>query len=245
MMVSLWVKESPEFNRKGIPLTIGTLGEKSLHAAVKRWYAQDGDTLELPVDGYHIDIVRPDPLTLIEIQTRHFHAMKPKLNALLPHYRVHVVHPIAVQRTITLLDAEAKRELSRRKSPKRGRVEEVFRELVRIPDLMSHANFTLEVLLIHDEEIRRDDGQGSWRRKKQSIYDRRLLDVVGSVALTCVDDARALLPPTLPEIFTVNDLAKAAKLARPLAGKMACGKWVGLCWWANRGGRMCIHAVAS
>jgi hypothetical protein len=147
--------------------------------------------------------------------------MKAKLNALLPHYAVHVVHPIAVERTITLIDAEAKRELSRRRSPKHGRVEEVFRELIRIPELLNHPNFSLEVLLIRDEEIRRDDGQGSWRRKKQSIEDRRLLEVVGSVRFTCPVDVCALLPADLPETFTVNDLAKRLKLSAALAGKMA------------------------
>lgn len=202
-------------------MSIGTLGEKSLHAAIKRWYAQPDDLLEIPVDGYHIDIVRPDPLTLIEIQTRNFHAMKPKLTALLPHYTVHIVHPIAIERTITLIDADAQRQLSRRKSPKRGRVEEVFRELVRFPDLINHPNFTLEVLLIRDEEIRRDDGRGSWRRKKQSIEDRRLLEVVGGMMFTCAADVCALLPATLPETFTVSDLAKGLKLPQALAGKMA------------------------
>lgn len=227
-------------------MPIGTLGEKSLHAAIKRWYAQDGDTLELPVDSYHIDIVRPDPLTLIEIQTRNFHAMKGKLNALLPHYRVHVVHPIAVQRTITLIDDEAETLLSRRKSPKRGRVEEVFRELVRLPDLLNHPNFSLEVLLIHDEEVRRDDGQGSWRRKKQSIYDRRLLEVVGSVVFTCTPEVCALLPPTLQETFTINDLAKAAKLPRPLASKMAyCLREMGGIELVGKEGRAYVYHKVS
>ncbi len=50
--------------------TIGSLNEKSLHAALKAWCLQPGDQTEVPVDGYIIDIVRGD--LLIEVQTRNF-----------------------------------------------------------------------------------------------------------------------------------------------------------------------------
>ena len=39
-------------------MSIGTLGEKSLHAALKRWYARPDDQIECVVEGYHIDLVR-------------------------------------------------------------------------------------------------------------------------------------------------------------------------------------------
>ena len=61
---------------------IGTLNEKSLHAALKEWYALPGDRFEVAVDGFVADIVRGEQL--IEIQTRSFPAMKRKLRRLLP-----------------------------------------------------------------------------------------------------------------------------------------------------------------
>ena len=60
---------------------IATMNEKPLHAALKRWYAEDGDRIEEPVDGFVIDIVRDKQL--IEIQTRSFSSMKRKLNKLI------------------------------------------------------------------------------------------------------------------------------------------------------------------
>ncbi|MEC7841820.1 MAG: hypothetical protein VX911_02980, partial [Candidatus Latescibacterota bacterium] len=72
---------------------IGTLREKSLHAAVKEWYAEPGDRVEEKVEGFVIDIVRPD--LLIEIQTRAFLPLKRKLNRLTETHRVRLVHPIA------------------------------------------------------------------------------------------------------------------------------------------------------
>src|SRR5688572_30856194 len=46
----------------------------------------------------------------------------------------------------------------RRKSPKKGRVEDLFWELVSIPQLLMNPNFSLEVLMISGEEVRRYNG---------------------------------------------------------------------------------------
>ena len=66
--------------------TIGTLNEKPLHEALKRWYAQAGDRLEVPVDGSVVDIVRGE--LLVEIQTRNFSAIRRKLEKLLVKQRL-------------------------------------------------------------------------------------------------------------------------------------------------------------
>mgnify|MGYP001034243352 CR=1 FL=1 len=55
-----------------------------------------------------------------------------------------------------------------------------FRELVYLPGLITHPNFSLLALFTHEEEIWRDDGKGSWRRKGWSIADRALLQVTGA-----------------------------------------------------------------
>ena len=52
---------------------IGTLNEGSLHAALKQVYAEPGDTFEVPLDRFVIDISRDE--LLIEIQTGSFAAM--------------------------------------------------------------------------------------------------------------------------------------------------------------------------
>lgn len=195
------------------------MAEKSLHLALKMWYAQPGDEFEVPVAGYLIDLVRADG-SLVEIQTRSFASIKPKLTALLPHYPVTLVHPIAAQRWLTVLDAGAQTVLSRRKSPKRGTFFNVFKELVYIADLLAHPHLTLEVVLIHDEEVQRDDGQGSWRRRRRSIYDRLLLEVVGRQALCGVGDYAALLPYQPDDTFTTAHLATHLGVTRSLAGKM-------------------------
>jgi hypothetical protein len=202
---------------------IGTLAEKSLHAALKAHYALPDDALECDLDGYVIDILRQSAdgsCRCIEIQSRNLGKMKPKLQALLDRYPVQVVYPIATERFIVRIDADGVIQ-SRRKSPKHGTVFDLFPELVSFPALVCHPNLSLEVLLIHEEELWHDDGQGSWRRKHWSIYDRRLLEIVQAVPLTTTADFAELLPATLPPTFDSGELAMAIHQPRYIAQKMA------------------------
>ena len=43
---------------------IGLLNEKSLHSALKHWYAKPGDLLEFALDGYVVDILRGNHVVL-------------------------------------------------------------------------------------------------------------------------------------------------------------------------------------
>ena len=124
---------------------IGTLGEKSLHSALKAWYAQPGDRLEWSVEGkYVVDIFRPATDTTsgqcIEIQTRSLGKLKTKLVFLLEHWPVRLVYPIAQERHIVRIDADGE-IVSRRKSPKRGTIFHLFPELVSLPALVTHPHF--------------------------------------------------------------------------------------------------------
>ena len=101
---------------------IGTLGEQHLHAALKRWLQESGDRVEVPLDGFVIDLVRGD--TLIEVQTRGFASMRRKFDTLLDHHAIRLVHPIAATKWIRKVDADGA-EVSRRRSPKRGIVADV------------------------------------------------------------------------------------------------------------------------
>jgi hypothetical protein len=208
-----------------MPRQIGTLAEKSLHASLKARYTQPGDMLECDLDGYVIDILRraPDeaaPYQCIEIQTRSLVKIKPKLLALLDDYPIQVVYPIAHERYIVRVDQHGVIR-SRRKSPKRGTVFQLFTELVSFPRLVRHPHFSLEVLLICEEELWLDNGQGSWRRKHWSIYDRRLLDVVQAIPLSTPADFAMLLPTNLPPVFDSQELASAIHQPRYIAQKMA------------------------
>jgi hypothetical protein len=197
---------------------IGTLTERSLHAALKDWYAQSGDEREVKVDGYVIDLVRGD--LLIEIQTRGFSPLKRKLAKLTETHQVRLAHPIAAERWIVKMAADGETLIERRKSPRKGYVEHIFSELVSIPHLIERDNFSLDVLLIREEQVWCQDGRGSWRRKGWSVMDRRLIDVVQQITFRTANEFCALLPPDLPPEFTVKDVARGLHQPENIAGKM-------------------------
>lgn len=184
---------------------IGVRKEKSLHGSLIEWYAQRGDAFEVKLDGFIVDIVRGD--LLIEVQTRNLAVLKTKLRRLLSSHRVRLVHPIATQKWILHVTRKGQVR-TRRRSPKRGRLEDLFEELVSIPDLITHPNFELEIAMVEEEEVRRADGRGSWRRKGVSILDRRLIRVLETVRFTCPKDFSRFVPDRLEEPFTNRLLAE-------------------------------------
>jgi hypothetical protein len=223
---------------------IGLLRETSLHAALKNWYAQEGDRMEVLIGGYVIDIVR-DGL-LIEVQTRGFSSLKTKLVRLTQNYPVRLVYPIAQEKWIVRISPDGQTRLARRRSPKRGRPEHLFNELVRFPTLVKNPNFSIETLLTQEEEIWQDDGKGSWRRKGWSIADHHLLNVVGSIVLADPQDFCALLPPGLPQPFTTSDLAQALPVPRSLAQKMVyCLKEMGVLKGVGKIGRSNLYRLIA
>lgn len=221
--------------------SIGTLAEKSLHADLKTWLSQPGDQFEVKLGRFVIDIVRGEQL--IEIQTRHLYAMKSKLARLLDDHSIHLYHPIPHSKWI-VKETAVGTPLSRRKSPKRGQMLHIFNELTRIPHLLPHPNLTLTVLLTHQEEVWRDDGQGSWRRGHQSLHDQRLLQVVDSHTFHGVADYLAVLPPNLPQPFTNKQLAKAVGCDTRLATRISYTlKAMGLIEVVGKNGRSHLHQI--
>jgi hypothetical protein len=218
---------------------IGTLQETSLHHDLKHWCARPGDRLEVVVDGYEIDVVGEE--RLLEVQTGNFGAMTGKLKALLPYHRVELVYPIARERWICRVDGRD-RPVSRRKSPKRGRIEDLFGELLRLPEVATHENFSLRVLLTQEEVVWRDDGRGSWRRKGWSVADRRLLAVVEERLFVDAAAYLSLLPAGLAMPFTNQELADGLKMQRPQATKMSyCLRRMGLLEQVGKRGRFNLY----
>ena len=222
---------------------VGTLRERPLHAALKAWYAGAGDGIEVPVDGFVIDIVRGD--LLIEIQTRSFSSIKRKLTTLLEDHPVRLVHPIAVEKWIVKPDPEGG-PAQRRKSPRKGSTLDLFAELVSFPDLVAHPNLTVDVVLIRAEEEWRHDGSRGWRRRGWVVEERRLLEVLEVTSIDTPDDLLAFLPPDLPDRFTTADLATTMRSTRRLAQQTAyCLRHAGCITKVDQQGNAMVYAIAS
>lgn len=222
---------------------IGLLNEKQLHASLKQWYARPGDRLEVPVDGFVIDIVRDD--LLIEIQTCNFSSIKSKLTNLVRYHRVRLVYPIVQEKWIVRSATTNGKGTVRRKSPKRGRMEDLFWELVSIPQLLVNPNFSLEVLMIRGEEVRRYNDAKRRVRRGWLLEGRRLLDVLDQRSFGHSADWLHFLPDGL-ESFTTSDLAIRMNTGRELAQKVAyCLREARMIELIGKRGRANLYRVPS
>jgi hypothetical protein len=220
-------------------MDIGLLNEKPLHAALKNWAARPGDQLEVEVDGFVIDLVQDG--VLIEIQTGNFSGIRRKVRALTRKHVLRLVYPIAFEKWIIKQTQGA--PATRRKSPKRGRVVEIFRELVSFPELLGRANFSLEVLLTREEEILRYAGNQGWKRRGWVTEERRLLGVVESHLFQGAEDLWGLMPAGLPNPFTTTDLAREAQIPRRLSQQAAyCLRKTDLIETIGKRGRANLYA---
>lgn len=191
--------------------------EYSLHAGIKEWYSVLGGQVEVKVDDFIVDVVK-DGL-LIEIQTRNLSAIKKKLGKLLLTNQVRLVYPIAKVKWIVYVSNSGE-FVRKRKSPKRGKIIDLFIEMVHLSDLINDKNFSFEVLLIEEEELRCDDGKGSWRRRGVSIKDRKLLKVFDMAVFEDRTDFLKILPDNLGVSFTNRVLAKKLGISIRLAQKI-------------------------
>lgn len=198
-------------------MRIGTYNETALHAQLKAWFASGpGDRTEVPLDGRRIDVVQGD--LLVEIQTGNFGSIRSKLEDLLERHPVRLVHPVSAERWIVRQGPDGQ-TLGRRRSTRRGRLEDAFAELVRLPRLFLRPSFSFEVLLVRDEEERVRAGR-AWRNRGWVVHGRRLLGVLER-RLFQRADLLGLLPPGLTDPFTTADLALGLGVQRCAAQQLA------------------------
>jgi len=220
---------------------IGVLREGPLHRELKALLAAPGDAFEVKVDGYVIDLVRSDG-ELVEIQTGGFSPLRAKLDALLDHHRVRIVHPIPAERRIIRVDEDGL-VLSTKRSPKKPTAATIFEGLVSFPTLLSHPHLTIEILLCREDHVRKP-APVRGRRYLRDPGERRLTDVLQRIELTSAADAAALIP-AFDEPFTTKELAKAMRVPLPLAQKAAhCLRALEVLEPAGMRGRAPLHLTS-
>ena len=118
-------------------MVFSTLNESNLHNSLKTLYQEiyDGQ-VEVEQDGHVYDIVTKNG-NIIEIQTKNLAKLMPKiLDTIDKGHNVKMVHPIPITTRIELKD-EVGKIISNRKSPKKGCIYDLFKELTGIYPLMT------------------------------------------------------------------------------------------------------------
>jgi hypothetical protein len=221
---------------------IGTLGEKALHAIVKSYLEPDQARHEQKLGPYVVDILTKGQV--IEIQTRQFGKLRPKLDALLPDYPMTLVLPIPARKWLLWVDPASGEIRPPRLSPRRGSWQDAFAELVRIKPYLNHPNLSVLLLLIDLEEYRLLNGWSTDRKRGAWRHDRLPLRLVESLRIEGPADFANLLPPGLPERFTSADYAKAAAIRRNRAQTaLNVLKTLGLVLVCGKQGRMTLYRM--
>lgn len=197
--------------------------ETSLHQRMKRMYADDESQVEQKVGRYIIDVLRGDEL--IEVQFSSLASINCKVQTLVKEHKVRVVKPLVTQKQLIRCAGKGERVVSRRRSPKRGHVLDIFDELIYFTRVFPHRNLVLEVPMIHIEEWSYPTPPSKKRRrrppKKYTVEDQRLVKVVKTYEFRTSSDLTKLLPKKLPQPFDTAQLAEALDTKRWIAQKVA------------------------
>lgn len=207
------------------PGGIGRLGEKTLHAVLKRYLEPDASLHERNFGRYVADIAREDGI--IEIQTRNFFALNGKLACFLAHCPVTVAAPVAGVKWLSWVDVESGEVRPKRKSPKAGTALDLFRELYAIRQWLLHPRFSLRVLVLEVEEYRLLNGWGRGGKRGSTRQERVPVALLDDFVLHDARDYERLLPAELPTPFTSADLSRLARLS-PAAASRALNVLTGI-----------------
>lgn len=195
--------------------------ETSLHRDLKALYAGRGARFEVALGRYRIDVVSGDQL--VEIQHGSLAAIRDKVRKLLAEHRVLVVKPIVVKKRLVKRAAKGGRVTDRRTSPKRGKILDLFDDLVYFTRVFPHERLSLEVPLVEIEEWRYP-GHGRrrrWRRGDHEVEDRKLLAVSKTYRLRTAEDLGRLITCPLPRPFDTGHLAGSLGVERWFAQRIA------------------------
>lgn len=220
---------------------IGTLGEKTLHAVCKLYMEPDPAYHEIKTGGYVADIAREGRIT--EIQTRSFSRLREKLRAYLDSgYAVNVVCPIPALKWVCWLDPADGSVSERHKSPKKGGVYDLIRELYTLRQIAGNPSLDFTLLLLEVQDYRMLDGWSEDRKRGSTRYERIPIALIDRITTGASDGFAALIPENLPGTFTVADFAKIAGTDAGKAGMvLAFLTRTGRMERIGKSGRACLY----
>lgn len=193
-------------------MNFSTLNESDLHKTIKIIYAEEyNGTTEVELHNHIFDVFTDDK-TVIEIQTKNLSKLFKKISDCLEKgLKVILVHPLIEKKTIeTYKDGIL---ISKRKSPKKGNIYSLFKEITGIYPILLHPNFKMEVLLVDTIEQREKlnenvQSKNNRRRfKKDWIKINKKLETINEkIVFNSADDYLNLLPQNLPDSFSAKEL---------------------------------------
>ena len=170
--------------------------------------------------GFVADVF--DGTRIYEVQTGSFYPLRTKLAYYLSHteYPVTVVHPVAAVKYLSWIDPATGEVSPSRRSPKKGRVQDVAGQLYWLIPFAASGRLSLRILLCEVREYRWRNGWGRDGKRGSERYERIPTALVDDVTLSTPSDFAAyFLPDSLPDPFTAAEFSRASGIR----GKAAYG----------------------
>jgi len=201
---------------------IGTLNEKRMHIALKRFVCSDESRYEADMGNRFVADIKLDD-EIFEIQTGSLYPLKAKLEYYIENTDCHVtvVHPIPMKRFRIWIDPKTGESQPRRRIAGVTSIFGEAHELVYISEALATGRVAVWFLFIEEEEYRFLDGRGKDKKKHSSRFERLPVDIIDEVVFAEPQDFLALIPEGLREIFTVEEYRKAAKITHSKHAYMA------------------------
>ena len=207
---------------------IGTMSEKRMHKALKRYICPDESCHEVRIKpdgsvsydekdksgrgGYIADIFTDGKI--FEVQTGSFYPMKPKIKFYLENtdFEVTVVHPIIDTKWSVWIDPETGETTKRRRSPKKEDEYTLLSEIFWLSECLDNPKLNFKGLLIEAEEYRLLDGWSRDKKRGSNRYERIPISIIDDLTVNSQEVGKRFLPEDLPEEFTASDFGKITKL---------------------------------
>jgi hypothetical protein len=184
------------------------LRESTLHRDLKSYYAYlHGGLIEQKLFGYRIDVLVENKA--YEVQTKHFHKLRPKIESLLEGgYKVEIIYPLQ-----GILESKTSQG-SYRKRKKKVSFVKAFDELVYIAKLLPRDGLGVEVLILHERATK-------YKSRRNRVRNTRLVAILDRREINTPVDLKRLIPQGLTSPFTTKDLMQHIEIGKLLAGKVA------------------------
>jgi hypothetical protein len=219
--------------------------ETSLHRDLKLLYAGDDARSEVRLGEYRVDAIAAGQL--VEIQHGSLAAIRGKVSRLLEHHQVVVVKPIVVEKLLVTQASRNGPVLRRRLSPKRGKLLDLFDDLVYFTQVFPHDGLVLDVAMVDVEEWRYP-GHGRrrrWRARDYQVEDQKLVSIRETHRFHTAADLRRLIPGKLPRPFHTGHLAELLDIPRGVAQRAAyCLRMVGTVRQTGKQGNTLLYEWA-
>ena len=206
---------------------IGRLGEKQMHAAIKRFICPDASCHEVIIDGscrciardknennkkrkFVADVLEDDTIT--EIQTGSFAPLRDKIKWILENtsYNIILIHPVAATKWVNIIDGKSGEISKRYRSPKRDGLNSVAGELYYIREFIASPRFSLVLLMMEAEQYKKE--LGSAKRKRYEKYELIPVNLLSAHVFKGVNAYKCFIPNGLDEQFCVKQFSALSKI---------------------------------